>query len=81
MHWQNVALDQPATMQVLGSDALHVWWWPESLLPRQPTRRQRTDAILRSLLSRYMPLDAQSLRFGREAKGRPSTIRVLPTST
>ncbi|HTA65646.1 MAG TPA: 4'-phosphopantetheinyl transferase superfamily protein [Xanthomonadaceae bacterium] len=57
--------------QPLETDSLHVWWWPDRLQPTATTRRQRTDAILRTLLARYLPIDADSLLFGREPKGRP----------
>jgi 4'-phosphopantetheinyl transferase len=71
MHWQSVASEQLAAKQTLAAGALHVWWWPESLQPTASTRRLRTDAILRTLLARYLPFDPDALRFGREAKGRP----------
>ena len=56
---------------MLASDALHVWWWPEQLQPQSASRRERTDAVLRTLLARYLPIAPDALRFGRESKGRP----------
>lgn len=69
--WQSVALADIASKQIITAPALHVWWWPESLQPAAPTRRLRTDAILRRLLARYLPVDPAELQFGRESKGRP----------
>ena len=71
MHWQPVALRDLAQKQSLAAGSLDVWWWPEPLQPTAANRRQRTDAILRTLLARYLPLDPAALSFGREAKGRP----------
>ena len=71
MHWQPVALDRLASKQAIASGALHVWWWPELLQPPAASRRARTDAILRTLLARYLPCAPAALRFGRESKGRP----------
>lgn len=71
MNWQPVALEHLAAKQSLAAGALHVWWWPESLQPVADTRRLRTDAVLRTLLARYLPLEPGALRFGRELKGRP----------
>lgn len=71
MHWQPIALDQLAAKQCIAPGALHVWWWPEPLQPSAATRRLRTDAILRTVLARYMGLEPQALLFGRETKGRP----------
>ena len=71
MHWQAVRLDALADKQDFASAPLQVWWWPESLQPEATTRRLRTDAILRTLLARYLPLAPEQLEFGREAKGRP----------
>ena len=76
MNWQPIALAQLATKQHISADALHVWWWPESLQPSTPTRRERTDAVLRTLLARYLPLDPAALRFGRESKGRPFLLHA-----
>lgn len=76
MHWQPIALDRLATKQPFAADALHVWWWPESLQPIASTRRLRTDAILRTLLARYLPVAPDALRFGREDKGRPYLLHA-----
>ncbi len=76
MHWQPITLDQLATQQNIATGALHVWWWPDSLQPIAATRRQRTDAILRTLLARYVMLTPDALRFGREAKGRPYLLHA-----
>ncbi len=71
MQWQPIALEQLAAQHPIAADALHVWWWPESLQPVAATRRLRTDAILRTLLARYLPLAPTALRFDRESRGRP----------
>lgn len=71
MLWQPVALRDLAHKQFLAAGSLDVWWWPEHLQPAAANRRQRTDAILRTLLARYLPLDPAALAFGRESKGRP----------
>jgi 4'-phosphopantetheinyl transferase len=76
MNWQSVALAQLATKRAIAPSGLHVWWWPESLQPTARTRRERTDAILRTLLARYLPLEASELRFGRESKGRPYLLHA-----
>jgi 4'-phosphopantetheinyl transferase len=76
MHWQSIASGQLAGKQALAAGALHVWWWPESLQPTAATRRLRTDAILRTLLARYLPIDPDALQFGREAKGRPYLLHA-----
>jgi 4'-phosphopantetheinyl transferase len=76
MDWQSIALDRLAEKQTLDADALHVWWWPEHLQPVATTRRLRTDAILRTLLARYLPIATDALRFGREAKGRPYLLHA-----
>lgn len=62
--------------QTLAAGALDVWWWPESLQPIAATRRLRTDAILRTVLARYLPIDPDALQFGREAKGRPYLLHA-----
>ena len=74
LHWQTVAMDGLATKQSIAAGELHVWWWPETLQPIAATRRLRTDAILRTLLARYLPLPSAALRFGREARGRPYLV-------
>lgn len=71
MHWRSIASEHLTAKETLGADALHVWWWPEALQPSVATRRLRTDAILRILLARYLPIDPEALQFGSEAKGRP----------
>jgi 4'-phosphopantetheinyl transferase len=71
MQWQASAAGQLNAKQAFAAGALHVWWWPESLQPATATRRLRTDAILRTLLARYLPIEPGALRFGREPKGRP----------
>ncbi|HEY2344802.1 MAG TPA: 4'-phosphopantetheinyl transferase superfamily protein [Xanthomonadaceae bacterium] len=71
MFWQPVALRNLADKQPLAPHSLDVWWWPERTMPAIASRRQRVDAILRTVLARYLPLDADALRFGRESKGRP----------
>jgi len=76
MHWQAIASEHLNAKQALTAGALHVWWWPEHLQPMAPTRRLRTDAILRSLLARYLPIDPDALQFGREAKGRPFLLHA-----
>lgn len=76
MHWLSIASEQLKAKRVLAAGALHVWWWPESLQPPAATRRLRTDAILRTLLARYLPIDPDALRFGREAKGRPYLLHA-----
>lgn len=60
-----------AAKQPLPGGGLHVWWWPEALQPAVAGRRARTDAILRTLLARYLPLDPSDLRFRRGSRGRP----------
>lgn len=70
--FQPVAVARLDAKQALPGDALHVWWWPEPLQPRVEGRRARTDAILRTLLARYLPLAPDELRFRRGPKGRPS---------
>jgi 4'-phosphopantetheinyl transferase len=72
--FQTVARDRLTAKQALGDGALHVWWWPEHLQPAAASRRARTDAILRALLARYLPLGPEGLRFGRESKGRPYLV-------
>lgn len=69
--WQPVALHGLATKQSIAPGELDIWWWPEALQPHAATRRARTDAILRALLARYLPLQPAELRFGRESRGRP----------
>ncbi|MBS0211602.1 MAG: 4'-phosphopantetheinyl transferase superfamily protein [Proteobacteria bacterium] len=70
MHWQPIGIERlPAAPR--RCDGLDVWWWPERLHPPITARRQRTDAILRSVLASYMGLPPADLRFGREAHGRP----------
>jgi 4'-phosphopantetheinyl transferase len=76
MHWQPIPLEALADKQTIAPDALHVWWWPESLQPVADTRRLRTDAMLRTLLARYLPFEPVALRFGRESKGRPYLLHV-----
>jgi len=76
MHWQSIASKQLVAKQTLAAGALHVWWWPDHLQPDATTRRLRTDAILRTLLARYLPIDPDALRFGREAKGRPFLLHA-----
>jgi 4'-phosphopantetheinyl transferase len=71
MHWLPTPLGQLAAKQTLAANELHVWWWPESLQPPAQARNLRTDAVLRTLLARYLPLEPSALRFGREPKGRP----------
>jgi 4'-phosphopantetheinyl transferase len=74
MDWIPIPLAQLAAKQTIS--ALDVWWWPESLQPTAQTRRERTDAVLRTLLARYLPLEASELRFGREPKGRPYLLHA-----
>jgi len=76
MRWQPIALSQLAAKQSIAEGALHVWWWPEHLQPVATTRRGRTDAILRTLLARYLLVDPDALRFGREPKGRPFLLHA-----
>jgi 4'-phosphopantetheinyl transferase len=76
MHWQSIASEQLPAKKPLAAGALHVWWWPEPLQPIAATRRLRTDAILRTLLARYLPVDPDALQFGREAKGRPHLLHA-----
>jgi len=76
MDWQAIAAGQLDAKQVLAAGALHVWWWPEVLQPAAVSRRLRTDAILRTLLARYLPIDPGALRFGREPKGRPYLLHA-----
>ncbi len=76
MHWQPIALDQLGQKQALADGALHVWWWPEALQPTAASRRLRTDAILRTLLARYLPFEPADVRFGRESKGRPYLLHA-----
>src|SRR5260221_2151646 len=74
MDWLPIPLRHLAAKQTVS--ALDVWWWPESLQPTTQTRRERTDAVLRTLLARYLPLEASELRFGREPKGRPYLLHT-----
>jgi 4'-phosphopantetheinyl transferase len=76
MHWQPIALGQLEAKQRIAPGALHVWWWPEPLQPTAGTRRQRTDAILRTLLARYLLVEPHALLFGREARGRPYLLHA-----
>ena len=76
MIWQPVARAQLALKQTIAAGELHVWWWPESLQPLAQTPRQRTDAVLRILLARYLPLQPAALHFGREPKGRPYLLHA-----
>lgn len=76
MIWQPVALSRLALKQTIAAGELHVWWWPESLQPVAQTTRQRTDAVLRTLLARYLPQQASALQFGREPKGRPYLLHA-----
>lgn len=49
---------------------VHLWWYPSpAITPR--ARRTYIDALLRFTLARYLGSAPQSLRFGREARGRP----------
>ncbi len=76
MDWQPIAVNRLAAEQTIDADALHVWWWPEHLQPVAATRRMRTDAILRILLARYLPIAPGALHFGRETKGRPYLLHA-----
>lgn len=76
MHWQPIALPRLAAPQALSANALHVWWWPESLQPIAQSNRERTQSILRTVLARYLPLEPSELQFGREPKGRPFLLHA-----
>ena len=65
----------PLTPPAWGESNVHLWWSttsPDASAPR--LRRGRLDALLRRVLSRYVDADPASLRFGREARGRPFLI-------
>jgi 4'-phosphopantetheinyl transferase len=76
MEWQAVPFAELARTRALPRDELHVWWWPEPLQPTAPSRRQRTDLVLRHLLAPYLRLPPDALRFGREPKGRPYLLHA-----
>lgn len=70
MHWHAMALRDLAHGRSAAAP-LDVWWWPDALHPDHTTRRERIDAILRTLLASYVGWPAAALRFEREAHGRP----------
>ena len=53
---------------IVGS--VDVWWVPGGAAA-PALRRQRIDRLLRAVLSRQLGLDAGTLQFGREPRGRP----------
>jgi 4'-phosphopantetheinyl transferase len=62
--------DEP--LPPLGDDSVHLWWAataPGDDLPG--LRRGRLDALLRTVLARYVGQPPARLRFGREPRGRP----------
>ncbi len=76
MHWQPVALADLGHQQAIDARALQVWWWPEALQPQASNRRERTDAILRTLLACHVAMAPAGLLFGRESRGRPHLLHA-----
>jgi 4'-phosphopantetheinyl transferase len=70
--WPWPALDE-ATARQLPADELRLHWLPavEVVGGDAAPRRQRIDALLRTVLAPLLQLPPQALRFGREEKGRP----------
>lgn len=67
-------LMQPGPDRPAFSDAsnVHLWWCATPPSEAAPAlRRARLDRLLRDVLSRYVGLDPERLRFGREPRGRP----------
>lgn len=67
-------LIQPAPNRAPGWNEfnVHLWWHANedaATVPR--ARRGRLDVLLRRVLSRYLDVPAEGLRFAREARGRP----------
>ena len=60
---------KPADSGALAGDELRVWWCPHG--DASAPRRQRVDALLRSVLAPTLGLPPAALRFARESKGRP----------
>lgn len=51
---------------------VHLWWQAIDDAETAPrARRGRLDTLLRRVLSRYVAIAPEILRFGREARGRP----------
>jgi 4'-phosphopantetheinyl transferase len=68
MPWTAAADFPPAW----GETDVHLWWCatpPDAAAPR--LRRARLDALLRHVLSPYVGLAPEALRFAREPQGRP----------
>jgi 4'-phosphopantetheinyl transferase len=68
-------LPAPDRVQAWDEANVHVWWFTtpdDEAAPRQ--RRARLDRLLRDVLSRYLDLAPEQLRFGREPQGRPFLI-------
>lgn len=65
----------PLATPAWGEVNVHLWWSATSAEVSAPRlRRGRLDALLRRVLSRYVEADPATLRFGREARGRPFLI-------
>ncbi len=67
-------LMQPAPERAPGWNGfnVHLWWHATDDVATAPrARRGRLDVLLRRVLSRYVDVAPEGLRFAREARGRP----------
>lgn len=68
---QTVAQRPAVGPLALAPDAVHVWWCAHALDEAPRARRARTDRVLRRVLAHYLDQPPETLRFGRESRGRP----------
>lgn len=61
----------PAVPPPLAAGDVHLWWQTGELQPVPQGRRARVDALLRRVLAPYVESTPDTLRFGREQRGRP----------